>query len=348
MTDPILETASSYAARGFTSQAGLPAALTGTWSTRSPMPATIAEVGVVEAGGFIHLIGGTPEGGALEPAPASSVHLMYDPDTDAWEGRAPLPEPASHVGLTHLDGKIYAVGGLSENVHLGPHCQVHAYDPVLDVWNDLAPLPSPRGSIGVAAIRGRVHALGGHSSSTVVEQSPPGGETMRIGVGTVNTHEIFDPGTGRWTEGAPLPGPSRDHMGVATLNGAIHVFGGRVNDYSDMLDRHDVYEPDEDTWTSAAPLPRPRSAGAFTVLQGLIIYAGGECKPGGDPFTPNAFEDVTAYDPSTDRWMELTPLPRARHAFGAAAVNGTAYFVGGSFLCGGGAATDEVLALTLT
>lgn len=322
--------------------------LTASWSTRTPLPATIAEVGVAEEGGLVHLVGGTPEGGLLQPAPASTAHFVFDPRADTWEERAPLPEPASHVGLTGLDGRLYAVGGLSENVHLGPHRQVHAYDPALDEWTDLAPLPSPRGSAGVAAIAGRVHAFGGHSSSKVVEQSPPGGPTMRIGLGTLTEHAIFDPGAGRWEEGAPLPGPPRDHMGVARLGGAIHVFGGRVNDYSDMLDRHDVYHPEDDTWTSAAPLPRPRSAGACTVLQGLIVYAGGECKPGGEPFTANAFDDVTAYDPGTDSWMELTPLPTGRHAFGAATIDGTAYFAGGSLLCGGGAATDEVLALTIT
>lgn len=321
---------------------------TARWSTRRPLPGTIAEVGVAAVDGLIHLVGGTPEGGAWQVAEASTVHVRYDPATNRWEERAPLPEPASHVGLTQLNGKLYAVGGLSQNVHLGPRPQVHTYDPVLDKWDDVAPLSTPRGSVGVAAVDGRVHALGGHSSSTIVEQSAPGGRRMRIGLGTVTTHEIFDPGTAQWTEGAPLPGPPRDHMGIVTLGQEIHVFGGRINDYSDMLDRHDVYHPDVDTWSKAAPLPRPRSAGAFTVLQGLIIYAGGECKPGGDPFTANAFEDVTAFDPGADRWITLSTLPRGRHAFGAATVGDTAYFAGGSFLCGGGEATDEVLALSLT
>lgn len=319
----------------------------GRWSRRAVLPVAIAEVGVCEVGGLVHLVGGTPERGMVAPAPASTVHLVYDPVSDTWDQRAPLPQAMSHVGVTELDGTLYALGGLSENVHLGPHRQAFAYDAGGDVWSELAPLSVARGSIGAVAVDGRVHALGGHDSAKVVQQKVPGGPMMRIGVGTVRTHEIFDPTTGAWRDGAPLPGPSRDHMGIASLHGRIHVFGGRVNDYSDMLKRHDVYDPGSDEWTSAAPLPRPRSAGAFTVLEGLIVYAGGECQPGGAPFSANTFDDVNAYDPLTDSWETLPPLPHGRHAFGAATVGTTAFFLGGSLICGGGAATDEVLALTL-
>ena len=83
------------------------------------------------------------------------------------------------------------------------------------------------------------------------------------------------------------------------------------------------------------------------LLNGLIVYAGGECKPGGQPFSPNAFEDVTAYDPDSDRWVALTSLPQARHAFGAATIGNVAYFAGGAPVCGGGTMTD-MLSLSLS
>ncbi|MBC7578983.1 MAG: hypothetical protein H7312_16735 [Tardiphaga sp.] len=168
---------------------------------------------------------------------------------------------------------------------------------------------------------------------------------MFSGFGTVTTHQVYDPATNKWSSRAPIPGPGRDHVGIAVLSGRVHLFGGRSADVQDNLDRHDVYDPATDRWTSAAALPRQRSAGAYTVLNGLILYAGGECKPGGRPNTANAFDEVTAYDPKSDTWIQLPPLPRARHAFGAATVHGIAYFVGGAPVCGGGAMTD-MIALT--
>jgi len=315
--------------------------LASTWSPKAPLPAPIAEVGVGQVADKIYVVGGTDQ-----QDHAVATTMRYDPALDSWETCHPLPQALHHVAVAELDGLLYAIGGLAANVHIAPQRVVFAYDPKVDRWSEVAPMSIERGSVAAVAFAGKIHVFGGRVSEKVVKMSPPNTPEMLLGIGTVTKHEVYDPAADRWSSSEPLPGPPRDHMGVAVLGDAIHVFGGRINDYSDMLDRHDVFVPRTKTWASAAPLPRPRSAGAFTVLHDRIIYAGGECKPGGEPFTANAFEDVDSYDPSTDTWSALTPLPQGRHAFGAATVDGVAYFAGGALLCGGGASTD-LLALTV-
>jgi len=311
------------------------------WTRMAPTPAPIAEVGVAALDATVHVVGGSDERGVTLAA-----HWAYDTAADAWQERRPLPAPMHHVGVTTIDGLLYAIGGLRANVHMEPQPLALAYDPAADRWDELTPLPSPRGSAAVVPLDRCVHVIGGRDAAIVDHVTVPDGRVLTLGIGTLTAHEVYNVATGEWAQRAPLPGPSRDHMGVAVLDERIHVFGGRVNDYTDMLERHDVYDPHTDTWSSAAPLPQPRSAGAFTVLDGHIIYAGGECKPGGAPFTANAFDDVDAYDPENDRWVTWPSLPEGRHAFGAATVDAVAYFVGGALLCGGGATTD-VLALEL-
>lgn len=306
------------------------------------MPSAISEVGVGLVDGRVHVVGGTDASGQ-----ATTFHMAYDPIGDVWAERAPLPKPMHHVGVAELGGRLFAIGGLTENVHLGPQDSAFNYDPEADEWQALPPLPVPRGSIGVAAVAGSLHTFGGRTSERVVNVTQPGSPEMWIGIGTTTAHEVYDPDNGRWREAEPLPGPARDHMGIAVMNGRIHVFGGRINDYSDMLARHDVYDPATSTWGSAAPLPRRRSAGAFAVIGDLIVYAGGECRPGGQPFTPNAFDDVDGYEQERDTWEALSSLPEGRHAFGAATLGDVAYFVGGALVCGGGASTD-VYALRIT
>jgi len=311
------------------------------WTRRAALPVAISEVGVASVARRLHVVGGTDGDGN-----ATTLHLAYDPVSDVWERRAPLPKAMHHVAVTETGGRLYAIGGLSENVHLDPHDSTLVYDPGDDRWSELAPLPVPRGSIGIASVGGKIHTFGGRSSDRVESISPPGGHGMHLGIGTVANHEVFDPLSDTWSGAEPLPGPPRDHMGVAALDDKIHVFGGRREDYTNMLDRHDVYDTTSGEWTGAARLPRPRSAGAFVVLGGRIVYAGGECKPGGVPFSFNTFEDVDAYDPNSDTWMALPPLPEGRHAFGAASIDGIAYFAGGALVCGGGASSD-LLALSL-
>ncbi len=310
------------------------------------MPVGVAEVGVTALDGKIYVVGGTEQIGRNPPAWSSRQTLRYDPTTKAWAREAPLPQALSHVGLAALRGKIYAVGGFTDAIHMGAQTTALVYDPRTNAWSSIASLSSPRGSVAAVAVDGKLHIFGGRHPDKVVKIVQPGAPTMYAAFGTVNVHEVFDPTTGRWSSASPMPGPPRDHMGVVVLDGKVHLFGGRVADVADNLDRHDVYDPRTERWSIAAPLPRPRSSGAYTVLRGEILYAGGECKPGGAPFTPNVFDDVAAYDPRTDRWSALAPLPAPRHAFGAATVGDTAYFAGGAPLCGGGTSTD-MLALRL-
>lgn len=318
-----------------------------TWVKKASLPVARAEVGVAALGGKIYVVGGQEQQEHAAPKWASALIMVYDPADDSWQQRAPLPEGLSHVGVAALDGKLYAVGGFTDIIHIGPRPAAFVYDPKLDQWSRLPNISSARGSVAAVALDGKLHIFGGRQQDKVIKiPTPPGAPELSAAFGTVNTHQVYDPATGKWLSGAPVPGPARDHMGIAMIQGKVHLFGGRIADVTDNLDRHDVYDPRTDTWSTAAPLPTPRSAGAFTVLDGRILYAGGECKPGGEPNTPNAFDDVTAFDPKTNQWSILAPLPQARHAFGAATVNGIAYFIGGAPVCGGGAMTD-VLALTV-
>lgn len=319
----------------------------GTWTNRSSLPSGIAEVGVAELNGKIYAVGGTEQEGNRPPIWASTLNMMYDPQQNTWHKQAPLPQPVSHAGVAAMDGKLYVIGGFTTPVHIGSRNLAFVYDPKINQWSALPDISSSRGSIAVAAVGGKLHIFGGRISNRIdtIPASPEYPELLS-GFGTVNTHEIYNPATGKWSLSSPIPGPARDHLGIAVLNGKIHLFGGRTADVADNLDRHDVYDPQTEQWTTAAPLPRPRSSGAYTVLHGLIIYAGGECKPGSYTDPANVYDDVTAYDPETDRWTTLKPLPQAHHAFGAATVGNVAYFVGGALFCGGGTSTD-VLSLRI-
>jgi N-acetylneuraminic acid mutarotase len=238
-----------------------------------------------------------------------------------------------------LHGKLYAFGGFTDIVHLDPRPVAYAYDPRRDSWDRLPDVPQALGSVGVAAVGGELHLLGGRDSRTV---APVPGTPISQGLGTVRTHLVYDPQRRRWSTAEPLPGEPRDHAGIAVLGRSIHVVGGRVEDVADNLARHDVYDTRTGRWTTAAALPVPRSAGAAVVLDGRIVYAGGECRSPGAADPSGTYDDVTAYDPRTDRWTALAPLPQGRHGFGAARVGGRAHFVAGAPTCGGGASAENL------
>jgi hypothetical protein len=159
---------------------------------------------------------------------------------------------------------------------------------------------------------------------------------------------------------------ARDHFGTVVVDGRIHVVGGRISNH--VFDNskpavppvpfipenngantslHDVYDPATDSWQSAAPLPTARSNGAAVYYGGLILYAGGECKKPNPKGGGETFSENEAFDPKTNRWLILAPLPAGHQGFGAAAIGQYAYFAAGSLGCGGGPMTDQLLVFSL-
>ena len=91
--------------------------------------------------------------------------------------------------------------------------------------------------------------------------------------------------------------------------------------------RLDVWDPGTSAWTAAASLPSARShiAAATFSLGGRIISIGGETSFG------TSTAQVIAYNPVSNSWAQLSPLPVARNSGAGGAVNGTLYYATGTY-----------------
>ena len=68
----------------------------GSWTLKAPMPAARAEVAAVVVGNKLYVLGGNVDNAAV-PGNAE-----YDPATDRWRERAPLPAAHDHLGLEQI------------------------------------------------------------------------------------------------------------------------------------------------------------------------------------------------------------------------------------------------------
>ena len=59
----------------------------------------------------------------------------YDPPSNTWSPRNPMPTPRAYLGVGVINGLVYAVGGDNE----GRLATLEAYDPVADSWSARAP-----------------------------------------------------------------------------------------------------------------------------------------------------------------------------------------------------------------
>ncbi len=287
----------------------------GGWKTLTPAPTKRTEVVAAALEDKIYLLGGfaEPTLGNLTNLTISSRVEAYDPATDRWSDKPPIPTGLHHAGAASVGGKLYLIGGFTKSLLSvwQPVATVFIYDPATDRWTEGTPMPTQRGALAVTESDGKLFAIGGYD-----------------GAGNSAAVEVYDPASDRWSRRAPLPTP-RDHLAAASVGGKVYTFGGRLNrDYGHNLAVTEVYDPSTDRWTRAADLPTPRSGITAGVIGGLVYVVGGEAPEG-------TFQTNEAYDPAADRWQAMAPMPTGRHGLGSAAVNGRLYLLGGGPAPGG-------------
>jgi N-acetylneuraminic acid mutarotase len=137
--------------------------------------------------------------------------------------------------------------------------------------------------------------------------------------------------TSPWKKGAPFPEPDEELYGVAT-NGKLYVIGGWGDGKARGVNYE--YDPATDKWTKKQPMPRPAHHAALAAVNGKIYAFGGFVAPPttaiplGAAWEPIA--DAYEFNPATDSWKPLPPLPGKRGSAIAAEVGGKIYVIGGA------------------
>jgi hypothetical protein len=70
-----------------------------------------------------------------------------------------------------------------------------------------------------------------------------------------------------------------------------------------------MYDPATSQWISKATVPQPRSGVGAALGGKLYLIGGGTLLPDG---TWKEFRTTSAYDPTTDTWMDKAPMPTLR------------------------------------
>ena len=267
------------------------------WTVRAAMPTARRLLAAAEADGRIYTFGGC--GSDCTALLEHTRVEAYDPGTDGWEIRAPMPvDFVLGAAAAPGNGRIYVVGGMPNGTGL------QEYDPGTDSWVPKSPMPTARYGLAAVAVNGKIYAIGGDGPSNAVEE--------------------YDPATDSWTAKAPMPTP-RLLLAAAVLNGKIYAMGGSPDALGNtQTNVVEVYDPADNTWTARAPLPTAIQVSASAAVNGRVYVFGGFvvcCAVG------NA---TLAYDPSLDLWTAEAPLPTPRDEAPAVLVNGAVYVIGGA------------------
>jgi N-acetylneuraminic acid mutarotase len=191
---------------------------------------------------------------------------------------------------------------------------VWRYDAAANTFTAMPDLPEARGAGGLVAVGRKLHFFGG-------------GDLDRADRAEHWVLDLDAQAAG-WVDATPLP-MARTHMGYANLNGKIYAIGGHTGLHEDLIPtgRVDVFDPaSPGQWTTVASTPNPVShIGSSTVVSGGRIIAFG-----GERGDANDIREVVAYNPVSNSWAALTPLPGARFSGVAGEIDDVFYFAVGS------------------
>jgi hypothetical protein len=134
-----------------------------------------------------------------------------------------------------------------------------------------------------------------------------------------------------WKKGAPFPEPDEELYGVAS-NGKLYVIGGWNDGKAGGVNYE--YDPSTDKWTKKQPMPRPAHHAALAAANGKIYVMGGFVAPSETALPLGAawqpIDNAWEYNPASDSWKSLPPLPTARGSAVAVEAGGKIYTIGGA------------------
>ena len=228
------------------------------------------------------------------------LNFEYNPDTDTWATKMPMPTPRGHFGIAVYQNRIYVMG---DYVNSSAN---EVYDPATDTWATKKPIPlneNRTNSVKMASvINGKIHLL-----------SP-------------RTHDIYDVAADTWTTGKIMP---------FSLSGASTTFDDKI--YVIVGNKTQIYNPESDSWSLGASSPVFVSGAAVCATTGVVapkrIYVFG----GSTAFLEET-NATQVYDPEADTWTLGASMPTTRAAAASAVVNDLIYVIGGGF--GWGKTTD--------
>jgi len=323
-TDPRVQPKGQVAA--FTPPAGPTG--NGTWAPVEAFGAIRAGGRAAGLGGYIYHVGGTNR----EDYPYLNTTLRYSPSAGgAWSNVADLPcDPADPVfcpdslpggqpsddpdgggladhAVVSLAGHLYAIGGTNGTTSLASTVR---YDPTADKWEFMAQMSIGRCYVGAAVLGGKIYAVGGSATPAGPCNAPsicpkgPGADQP----GALNSVEVYDPESDKWSPGTRL-NIARSTHAVAACDGMLYALGGEDGGspaiFYDTVER---FDPRKGSWTIIALMSQPRAQVGAGVINGILFAVGGY-----NDFTDIGWtSSVEAYDSASNSWRGVGPFPLAR------------------------------------
>ncbi|KAJ3592562.1 hypothetical protein NHX12_007689 [Muraenolepis orangiensis] len=135
---------------------------------------------------------------------------------------------------------------------------------------------------------------------------------------------IWDPWSDAWTQGADMPGHTRESYSVALLGANVYLTGGYRTHTVEAVEAVSVYDCDADAWTEGCPMLTARYYHCSVALGGCVYAVGG--------YRSGAPEQrAERYDPLKKKWFPVANMIQGVGNASACVVRDRIYVTGGHY-----------------
>ena len=231
---------------------------------------------------------------------------VYNLATNTWQRIADIPEAITHAPVVVDGSTLYVLGGYLGNNPGASTNHVWKLDTAANppVWSAGPNLPAGRGGAGAAILNRKIYFFGGATRTAYTFNDTDQSDHYML--------DLNQPVPAWQNLNSPLSNP-RNHMAGVALNDKIYAIGGQHNrlEASTNQKEVDVYDPATNTWSRATDMPvgRGHISSSTIVYKGRILVIGGTVDGGDNGLASDA---VLMYDPVTNQWLQLPPIPAYR------------------------------------
>ena len=197
---------------------------TDAWETKTSMPTLKGYFSANVVNNKIYLVSGLTQSTPNASLYLSQENLVYDPITDSWATKKPIPTATHSYVSAVVDNRIYVIAGSSGNL-------TQIYNPATDTWSNGESIPTAiqnaagGATTGIAAPKA-IYVFGGF-----------------IGfVWPINLTQVYHPENDTWSIGTDMPTPLYE-LGVAVVKDHLYAIGGRTGYLQPVVDQNNQYTP---------------------------------------------------------------------------------------------------------
>jgi N-acetylneuraminic acid mutarotase len=228
-----------------------------------------------------------------------------------WQMLPPAPIAQDELRAAASGGLVYVGTGLEQRrpgADLTSTNAFFVFDPKRKTYSRLPPLPRRVDHPALVATGGNLYLIGG----------------FHDGRPTADAF-MYSTATGEWTTLPSMPTP-RGSPASAAIGEKIYVVGGVGNyltEEAEPVATLEIYDIATRRWSTGPTMPTPRHHAGAAVVGGEFYVVGGRGK---DDLSLAAAE---RFDPVTNRWRSISPLPLGAGGLAAVAVAERVIAVGG-------------------